>query len=85
MDNRIKSLAFISLLVLSACKEEENRTVEFFLENPESRAEALAKCEVTDGSMLDANCKNAQDAEFQSAEDAVRKKNLSDMNSLFGD
>jgi len=85
VDNRFKSLAFISLLVLSACKEEENRTVEFFLENPEMRSETLAKCEVTDGSMLDANCKNAQEAEFQSAEEAARKKNLSDMNTLFGD
>ena len=85
MDNHIKSFAIIALLAVSACKEEENRTVEFYLENADVRAEVLAKCEVTDGSVLEANCKNAREAEIQSAEETSRKKNLTDMNTLFGD
>lgn len=85
MDNRIQSLAIIALLAVSACKEEENRTVEFYLENADERAEVLAECEVTDGSVLEANCKNAQEAEIQVSETTTREKNLSDMNTLFGD
>ncbi|MEP3329829.1 EexN family lipoprotein [Sedimentitalea sp.] len=81
----IQKYAIISLLAVSACQEDENKTVEFFLENPEARAEILAKCEVTDAATLDANCKNALDAEIRSSEAATRKKNLSDMNTLFGD
>ncbi len=85
MADHIKSYAIIALLAVSACKEEENRTVEFYLQNADARAEVLAKCEVTDGSVLEANCKNAQEAELQSAEETSRKKNLTDMNTLFGD
>lgn len=85
MADHIKSFAIIALLAVSACKEEENRTVEFYLQNADARAEVLAKCEVTDGSVLEANCKNAQEAEVQSKETSARKKNLSDMNTLFGD
>lgn len=85
MANHINSFAIIALLAVSACKEEENRTVEFYLQNADVRAEVLAKCEVTDGSVLEANCRNAQAAEVQSAQETSRKKNLSDMNTLFGD
>ena len=85
MADHIKSFAIIALLAVSACKEEENRTVEFYLQNADVRAEVLAKCEVTDGSVLEANCKNALEAEAQNAETTARKKNLSDMNTLFGD
>lgn len=85
MANHINSFAIIALLAASACKEEENRTVEFYLQNVDVRAEVLAKCEVIDGSVLEANCKNAQEAEVQSAETSARKKNLSDMNTLFGE
>ncbi|WP_299960853.1 EexN family lipoprotein [uncultured Roseobacter sp.] len=85
MANHINSFAIIALLAVSACKEEENRTVEFYLQNADVRAEMLAKCEVIDGSVLEANCRNAQEAEVQSAQETSRKKNLSDMNTLFGD
>lgn len=85
MANHIKSLAIIALLAVSACKEEENRTVEFYLQNADVRAAVLAKCEVKDGSVLEANCKNALEAEAQTAETTAREKNLSDMNTLFGD
>lgn len=85
MGSHIQTFAIVALLAVSACKEEEIRTVEFYFENADARAEMLAKCEVTDGSVLNANCKNAQEAETQSAENSARKKNLSDMNTLFGD
>ncbi|WP_298921057.1 EexN family lipoprotein [uncultured Roseobacter sp.] len=85
MAKQINSFAVIALLTLSACNEEENRTVEFYLQNTDVRAEVLAKCEVADGSVLEANCKNALEAKAQSAETTAREKNLSDMNNLFGD
>lgn len=85
MDNHIQYFAIIALLAVSACKEKENRTLEFYLENADSRVEVLLECEVTDGSVLDANCKNAQEAETQISENTAREKNLSDMNTLFGD
>ncbi|MFK7941501.1 MAG: EexN family lipoprotein [Paracoccaceae bacterium] len=85
MGNHIQTLAIMALLAVSACKEEENRTVEFYLENADVRAEVIAKCEVTDGSVLEANCKNAREAEVQISENTAREKNLSDMNTLFGD
>ena len=85
MVNHIQTFAILALLAVSACKEEQVRTVDFYLENSDVRAEMVAKCEVTDGSVLNANCKNAQEAETQNAENSARKKNLSDMNTLFGE
>lgn len=83
--SRIQTFTIVALVFVSACQEDENKTVEFFLENPEVRAETLAECEVSDGATLDANCNNALEAEVRSSEAATRKKNLSDMNTLFGD
>lgn len=78
------ALLFVALSVSSCKDEESNRTVEYYLNNPDDRAETLAKCEVTDGSVLEANCKNAQEAdEIQAAE--TNKEDRSDaINSLFG-
>ncbi|MBY6141963.1 EexN family lipoprotein [Leisingera daeponensis] len=50
------TIAFFS--AISACKEE-NRSVEYFVQNEAERAAVLKKCELSDGANLDANCTNA--------------------------
>ncbi|SCZ73511.1 hypothetical protein SAMN04488118_11745 [Epibacterium ulvae] len=52
-----------SVAFLSACKGEENKTAEFFVNNPNERAATLSKCETTDGAQLESNCVNAAEAE----------------------
>ena len=69
------------LVVLAACKEEENKTVEYFTDNPVERAETLAGCETQDAAEADANCTNAQTAESLAESGA----NLDAAQKYFGD
>ncbi|UWR42090.1 EexN family lipoprotein [Phaeobacter inhibens] len=77
--NRLVMMA--CLVVLTACKEGENRTVEYFTDNPVERAETLADCETLDAAQADANCSNAQTAESLAESD----KNLDAAQKYFGD
>lgn len=69
------------LFVLVACKEEKNKTVEYFTDNPVVRAETLAGCETLDAAQADANCTNAQTAESIAESNA----NLDAAQKYFGD
>ena len=63
-------ITFVASVLLAGCKEEaENHTADYFIVNPEERAEMLATCEVSDGSSEEANCINADLAEQQSKRD----------------
>ncbi|MCF6433167.1 MULTISPECIES: EexN family lipoprotein [Rhodobacterales] len=73
-------LAVVSAPLLSACKGEENKTVEFYIQHPDERATMLSKCEITDAAQLEANCKNA--AEAQRTEN--RKSRSQSIQELFG-
>ncbi len=68
-------------VALTACKEEENKTVEYFTDNSVERAETLADCETLDTAQADANCTNAQTAESLAESD----KNLDAAQKYFGD
>ncbi|MES0863156.1 EexN family lipoprotein [Ruegeria sp. SCPT10] len=69
------------LVVLTACKEEENKTVEHFTDNPTERAASLASCETQNAAQADANCTNAQTARSLAESDA----NLDAAQKYFGD
>ncbi|UWQ77470.1 EexN family lipoprotein [Leisingera sp. M658] len=73
-------------LLLTACQEEEpNHTVQYFLDNPQARQEMLAKCEVTDNAISDANCINADTAARSVARDERRQRQKDAVQSLYGD
>lgn len=77
--NRLALIA--CLVVLTACKEEENKTVEYFTDNPVERAKTLADCETLDAAESDASCTNAQTAKSLAESDA----NLDAAQKYFGD
>ncbi len=77
--NRLVMMA--CLVVLTACKEEENKTVEYFTDSPVERAETLAGCETLDAAQADANCTNAQTAKSLAESNA----NLDAAKKYFGD
>lgn len=73
-------------LLLAACQEEEpNHTVQYFLDNPSERKEMLAKCEVTDDAISDANCLNANAAALSAAREERRQRQKDAVQSLYGD
>ncbi|WP_282092819.1 EexN family lipoprotein [Epibacterium ulvae] len=78
MNRLIMMTCFVAL---TACKEEENKTLEFFTGNPAERAETLADCEMLDAAETDANCSNAQAAESLAKSNA----NLDAAQKYFGD
>ena len=67
-------------LSLSACKSEENHTVDYFVANPDARADQLEKCETQDFAQDDANCRNAIEAEKQ----AQRETSRDAIESIYG-
>lgn len=72
--------ALVAVVALSACKDEEKHTVDYFVANPEARAERLAQCEVQDDAADDANCRNAVAAEDQ----VKRDKSRDAIDSIYG-
>lgn len=74
-------------LLLAGCFEEEepNHTVQYFLDNPEARAEMMNKCEVMDDALSDANCLNASAATQSVAREENRQKTNDAVKSLYGD
>ncbi|MFV1761483.1 EexN family lipoprotein [Phaeobacter sp. A90a-4k] len=80
------SLPMFSLLIIAGCQEDEpNHTVQYFLDNPEDRAEMLEKCEVMDDALSDANCLNATAAAQTVAREETRKSEKDAVKSLYGD
>lgn len=77
----LRAATFLSLLFLAACNEEENHTIEYFLENEHERATMIEACEVQDRSGVDANCRNATEA----AAKARRIKRLETAKRLYGE
>lgn len=65
--------ALAATALIMGCKEEENRTVDYYSSNPEERAEILATCEVSDRALEEANCVNADLAEQQAKRDQDRE------------
>lgn len=82
----ISSAALITMvLMVSGCKDDEpNRTVEHYLNNAEERTAQLAKCEVLDNAVSEANCVNAQKASEIHAAETNRENSSNAINSLFG-
>lgn len=58
------TLVAFCFLALSACKQDEVFTVQYYQENPIKRAERLAECELTNAADQNANCVNAREAEL---------------------
>lgn len=82
---RISGILSVGLL-LAACQEEEpNHTVQYFLDNPQARQEMLAKCEITDNAISDANCLNADAAARSVASEERRQRQKDAVQSLYGD
>jgi len=74
-------------LLLAGCFEDEepNHTVQYFLDNPDERAEMMQKCEVMDDALSDANCLNASAATQSVAREENRQKEKDAVKSLYGD
>ncbi len=87
MKHNLRLLAAMPvLLVISACKEDEpNYTVQYFQENNQAREETLAKGEVMDDAISDANCVNAIEAAQIIAREQDRQNKRDAVKSLYGD
>lgn len=70
------AFALISLSLLTACNEEEVKTVEYYQNNAEARIAKLEDCKKT-GAKNDAgyiaNCKNASRADFMAELDKPQR------------
>jgi hypothetical protein len=88
MKMNLRALGVLPLgLLLAGCFEEEepNHTVQYFLDNPEARAEMMEKCEVMDDALTDANCLNASAATQSAAREENQKRQQDAVKSLYGD
>lgn len=83
---RLLFILFASVF-LSSCKEDEeqNHTVQYFLDNEDERAAMLEKCEVIDNAAFDANCMNAMTAMQSIRNGETRRNQQNAVESLYGD